>query len=193
MVRSWQSRRWGNGGYLARTADRRAQRLHALPRVARKLVPGNPLWQLVIQHLRRRLCNVIVPTGCVTPYLLKCPVGSERMVGHPDIGNEERRCVYRSLVRPANRAGIESKLRRIGFPKQRTHSFGPHTLAALEAAAISLNDLLIDLLGSETLLLKPPVKVPYQPKLYSALDPRKAVACKPCGEQIDVPRQWALP
>jgi hypothetical protein len=55
---SWQSRRWGNGGYLARTADRRAQRLHALPRVARKLVP---LWQLVIQHLRRRLCNVIVP------------------------------------------------------------------------------------------------------------------------------------
>jgi hypothetical protein len=32
------------------------------PRVARKLIPGNPLWQLVIQHLRRRLCNVIVPT-----------------------------------------------------------------------------------------------------------------------------------
>jgi hypothetical protein len=29
---SWQSRRWGNGGYLARTADWRAQRLHALPR-----------------------------------------------------------------------------------------------------------------------------------------------------------------
>ena len=42
--------------------DRRAQRPHALPRLARKLVPGNPLLQLVIQHLRRRLCNVIVPT-----------------------------------------------------------------------------------------------------------------------------------
>jgi hypothetical protein len=48
--------------HLAWTADRRAQRLHALPRVARKLVPGNPLRQLVIQHLRRRLCNVIVHT-----------------------------------------------------------------------------------------------------------------------------------
>jgi IS30 family transposase len=50
-----QSRRWGNGGYLARTAHRRAQRLRALPRVARKLIPGTPLWQLVIQHLRRGL------------------------------------------------------------------------------------------------------------------------------------------
>jgi transposase, IS30 family len=52
---SWQSRRWGNGGYLARTANRRAQQLHAIPRIARRLIPGTALWQLVIQHLRRGL------------------------------------------------------------------------------------------------------------------------------------------
>jgi len=50
-----QSRRWGNGGYLARTANLRAQRLHRKPRVRPRLVPGNPLWSLVIEHLRRRL------------------------------------------------------------------------------------------------------------------------------------------
>ncbi len=50
-----QSRRWGNGMYLARTADLRALRMHRKPRVVRKLVPGTPLWQCVIGQLRRRL------------------------------------------------------------------------------------------------------------------------------------------
>ena len=54
-VVSPQSRRWGNGGYLARTANLRAQRLQRKPRVPRRLVPGTTLWQAVIEHLRRGL------------------------------------------------------------------------------------------------------------------------------------------
>ena len=50
-----QSRRWGNGMYLARTAHRRARQLHQKPRVERRLVPGTPLWSIVLAHLRRRL------------------------------------------------------------------------------------------------------------------------------------------
>jgi IS30 family transposase len=50
-----QSRRWGNGMYLARTADLRARRLQQKPRVARRLVAGTPLWDIVLGHLRRRL------------------------------------------------------------------------------------------------------------------------------------------
>jgi IS30 family transposase len=50
-----QSRRWGNGGYLARTADLRAVGLHRKPRVLRKLVPGSALWQFVLCQLRRHL------------------------------------------------------------------------------------------------------------------------------------------
>jgi len=50
-----QSRRWGNGMYLARIADRRARRLHQKPRVVRKLVPGTPLWQFMLSQLRRHL------------------------------------------------------------------------------------------------------------------------------------------
>jgi hypothetical protein len=50
-----QSRRWGNGMYLARTADLRARRMHRKPRVQRKLVPGTPLWQFVLAQLRRHL------------------------------------------------------------------------------------------------------------------------------------------
>ena len=52
---SGQSRRWGNGGYLARTAQQRAHRLHVKARVVRKLAPGAALWQTVIRHLRRGL------------------------------------------------------------------------------------------------------------------------------------------
>ena len=50
-----QSRRWGNGMYLARKADLRARQLHQKPRVQRKLVPGTSLWESVLGHLRRRL------------------------------------------------------------------------------------------------------------------------------------------
>ena len=52
---SWQSRRWGNGGYLARLADRRARRLRAVPRVARRLLSGTSLWKLVVAELSRGL------------------------------------------------------------------------------------------------------------------------------------------
>src|ERR1700761_179067 len=45
---SYQSRCWGNGGYLARLADRRARRLRSVPRVVRKLVAGTPLWDQVM-------------------------------------------------------------------------------------------------------------------------------------------------
>ncbi len=50
-----QSRRWGNGMYLARTADLRAHRLHQKSRVERKLVPGTPLWQFILSQMRRHL------------------------------------------------------------------------------------------------------------------------------------------
>jgi transposase, IS30 family len=48
-------RRFIAGGYHAMMADRRARMLHRQPRVARRLVPGNPLWQQVLAHLRRGL------------------------------------------------------------------------------------------------------------------------------------------
>ncbi|HEY0306578.1 MAG TPA: IS30 family transposase [Acidobacteriaceae bacterium] len=50
-----QSRRWGNGGYVARRAGQRARQCQRKPRVARKLAAGTPLWELVCRQLRRRL------------------------------------------------------------------------------------------------------------------------------------------
>ena len=43
------------GGYRCLAADRRARRLAVQPRVPRKLVPGNALWSLVVDHLRQGL------------------------------------------------------------------------------------------------------------------------------------------
>jgi transposase, IS30 family len=43
------------GGYRCVQADRRARVLAGKPRVLRKLVPGNPLWGTVVDHLRRGL------------------------------------------------------------------------------------------------------------------------------------------
>ena len=43
------------GGYRAVPAGRRAQRLAVKPRVARKLAPGSPLWDIVAGHLHRGL------------------------------------------------------------------------------------------------------------------------------------------
>jgi IS30 family transposase len=50
-----QSRRWGNGGYVARRAGQRARENHRKPRVERRLRPGTPLWDEVCRHLRRHL------------------------------------------------------------------------------------------------------------------------------------------
>jgi IS30 family transposase len=43
------------GGYRALQASRRARVLVVKPRVPRKLVPGNPLWIIVVDHLRQGL------------------------------------------------------------------------------------------------------------------------------------------
>jgi transposase, IS30 family len=43
------------GGYRCLVADRRARLLAVKPRVLRKLVPGNPLWTVVVDHLRQGL------------------------------------------------------------------------------------------------------------------------------------------
>jgi len=43
------------GGYRALLADRGARHLAARARVPRPLVPGNALWTLVLEPLRRRL------------------------------------------------------------------------------------------------------------------------------------------
>jgi IS30 family transposase len=43
------------GGYRCLVADRRARHLAIKPRVERKLTPGNPLWIVVVDHLRRGL------------------------------------------------------------------------------------------------------------------------------------------
>jgi IS30 family transposase len=43
------------GGYRCVAADRRARVLRRKPRVVRKLVPGNPLWLTVVDHLRQGL------------------------------------------------------------------------------------------------------------------------------------------
>ena len=43
------------GGYSCERAEHRACRQAAIPRVARKLVPGTPLWALMVEHLGRGL------------------------------------------------------------------------------------------------------------------------------------------
>jgi len=43
------------GGYRCVPSDRRARLLAVKPRVSRKLVPGNPLWIIVVDHLRQGL------------------------------------------------------------------------------------------------------------------------------------------
>ena len=53
---------------------------------------------------------------------------------------------------------------------------------------ITLDYFLIDLRDREILLLKPSVKMPDQPELDPAVDPRIAVGCQLGCEQIDVPR-----
>jgi hypothetical protein len=44
------------------------------------------------------------------------------------------------------------------------------------------------LLDREILLLKPPVEMPDQPELDTAVNPRIALGCQPDREQVDVPR-----
>jgi hypothetical protein len=62
-----------------------------------------------------------------------------------------------------------------------------------EVAAITLDDVLIELRRTDTLLVKPTVEMADEPELDSAMDPRKAISQQPIGKQVDVPRQRALP
>jgi IS30 family transposase len=50
-----QGRTWMAGGYRCVPADRRARVLAGKPRVLRKLVPNNPLWIIMVDHLRQGL------------------------------------------------------------------------------------------------------------------------------------------
>ena len=43
------------GGYRCLAAERRARQRAVQPRVPRKLIPGNPLWSVVVEHLRQGL------------------------------------------------------------------------------------------------------------------------------------------
>src|SRR5580658_5050119 len=43
------------GGYRCVAADRRARLLAVKPRVLRKLIPGSPLWIVVVDHLHQGL------------------------------------------------------------------------------------------------------------------------------------------
>ena len=43
------------GGYRCLAADQRARQLAVQPRVPCKLIPGNPLWRVVVEHLRQGL------------------------------------------------------------------------------------------------------------------------------------------
>jgi hypothetical protein len=53
---------------------------------------------------------------------------------------------------------------------------------------ITLDYFLVDLIDRKMFLLKPPVEMPDQPELDSAVNPRIAVGCQPGCEQVDVPR-----
>ncbi len=48
-------RKMPTGGYRCEPADRRAGKLARVPRVPSRLVPGTPLWALMVEHLRRGL------------------------------------------------------------------------------------------------------------------------------------------
>jgi IS30 family transposase len=47
-----------SGGYRAPLAERRARRFKATPPVRRRLEPGNPLWTVLLEHLRQGLSPV---------------------------------------------------------------------------------------------------------------------------------------
>ena len=50
------------GGYRCVLADRRARVLAIMPRVLRKLIPGNRLWIIVVDHLRLGLSPAQIAT-----------------------------------------------------------------------------------------------------------------------------------
>jgi hypothetical protein len=77
------------------------------------------------------------------------------------------------------------------------HSPEPSRVSLLcesrQVAPITLDCVLVQLFCGERVLIKPTIEMPDQPKLNPAVDPRIAVSCQPSCEQIDVPRQRALP
>jgi hypothetical protein len=59
---------------------------------------------------------------------------------------------------------------------------------AHKGTPITFDYVLVDLLGREIPLLKPPIEMPDKPELNPGVDPRIAVGCQPGCEKIDVPR-----
>jgi IS30 family transposase len=118
-----QSRRWGNGGYLARTASLRAGRMHAKPRVAAKLIPGNPLWQLVIQHLRRGLSPAQIASTLA------------RMPDPVRISHETIYTAFYAMPRGQLRASVLALLRR-RHPQRGARSPARHQRPFLDAMTL---------------------------------------------------------
>lgn len=118
-----QSRRWGNGMYLARTADRRAGRLHRKPRVQRKLVPATPLWDIVLSHLRRRLSPAQIAST-----LARMPVPVR-------ISHETIYATFYAMPRGELRASVLKLLRR-KRPQRGARSPERHQRAFLDAMTL---------------------------------------------------------
>jgi IS30 family transposase len=118
-----QSRRWGNGMYLARTADRRASRLHRKPRVQRKLVPGTVLWHIVVGHLRRRLSPAQIAS---TRARMPVPVR---------ISHETLYATFYAMPRGELRASVLQLLRR-RRPQRGARSPERHQRALLDAMTL---------------------------------------------------------
>jgi IS30 family transposase len=118
-----QSRRWGNGMYLARTADRRAIRLHQKPRVERKLIPGTPLWQFVLDQLRRHLSPAQIASTLA------------RMPTPVRISHETFYATFYAMPRGELRAQVLKLLRR-KRPQRGARSPERHQRAFLEAMTL---------------------------------------------------------
>lgn len=118
-----QSRRWGNGMYLARTADLRAVRMHRKPRVQRKLVPGTPLWQFVLAQLRRHLSPAQIASTLA------------RMPTPVRISHETLYATFYAMPRGELRAQVLKLLRR-KHPQRGARSPERHQRAFLDAMTL---------------------------------------------------------
>lgn len=118
-----QSRRWGNGMYLARTAERRARGLHRKPRVQRKLLPGTALWNIVLSHLRRRLSPAQIAST-----LARMPVSVR-------ISHETLYATFYAMPRGELRSSVLKLLRR-RRPQRGARSPERHQRAFLDAMTL---------------------------------------------------------
>jgi IS30 family transposase len=118
-----QGRPFAAGGYLARTANLRAHRLHVKPRVARKLVPGNPLWQSVVEHLRHGLSPEQIASTLA------------RMPDPVRLSYETIYTAFYAMPRGQLRASVLTLLRR-AHPKRGARSPARHNRPFLDAMTL---------------------------------------------------------